>query len=281
MTDDNRLTTSDQAMDICVDSLSFTYPSGIEALRQVSLQIAAGESLALIGQNGAGKTTLVKHFNGLLKPTAGLVQIAGQDTRQSSVAQLARQVGYVFQNPDDQLFKPSVLAEVKFGPQNLGWDTRRVEDYAQAALRMVELSQAAGRHPYDLSPGERKRVALAAVLAMDTPVIILDEPTTGQDYAGVRLVGQIVDSLIAQEKTVITITHDIDFCAEHFERVVVMAGGRVLIEGPSQVVLSQAEILAQTYVEPPQLIRLASRLGMEWTPLTVDEFIKHLPENRE
>lgn len=281
MTDDNRLTTSDQAMDICVDSLSFTYPSGIEALRQVSLQIAAGESLALIGQNGAGKTTLVKHFNGLLKPTAGLVQIAGQDTRQSSVAQLARQVGYVFQNPDDQLFKPSVLAEVKFGPQNLGWDTRRVEDHAQAALRMVELSQAAGRHPYDLSPGERKRVALAAVLAMDTPVIILDEPTTGQDYAGVRLVGQIVDSLIAQKKTVITITHDIDFCAEHFERVVVMAGGRVLIEGPSRVVLSQAEILAQTYVEPPQLIRLASRLGMEWTPLTVDEFIKHLPENRE
>jgi energy-coupling factor transport system ATP-binding protein len=278
MTDDNQLTTSNQVIDISVDSLSFTYPSGIEALRHVSLHIAAGESLALIGQNGAGKTTLVKHFNGLLKPTAGSVQIAGQDTRQSSVAQLARQVGYVFQNPDDQLFKPSVLAEVKFGPQNLGWETGSVEDHAQAALRMVELEP--GRRPPSLRslPWGAKRVALA-VLAMDTPVIILDEPTTGQDYAGVRLVGQIVDSLIAQGKTVITITHDIDFCAEHFERVVVMAGGRILIEGPSRVVLSQAEILAQTYVEPPQLMRLASRLGMEWMPLTVDEFITHLPGN--
>ena len=281
MTNDDRLTTADKDIDICVDSLSFTYPSGIEALHQVSLHIAAGESLALIGQNGAGKTTLVKHFNGLLKPTTGSVLISGQDTRQRSVAQLARQVGYVFQNPDDQLFKPTVLGEVMFGPQNLGWEASRVADMAQAALQMVNLSQVASRHPYDLSPGERKRVALAAVLAMDTPVIILDEPTTGQDYAGVHLVGQIVDSLIALEKTVITITHDIDFCAEHFERVVAMAGGRKLIEGPSRVVLSQAEILVETYVEPPQLIRLASELGMEWTPLTVDEFIEHLPENRE
>jgi len=279
MTDEYQLTTGDQAIDICVESLSYTYPSGVEALRQVSLHIAAGESVALIGQNGAGKTTLVKHLNGLLKPTAGSVRIADWDTRHRSVAQLARQVGYVFQNPDDQLFKPTVLAEVMFGPQNLGWEAGRVSDQARAALLMVGLSQAASRHPYDLSPSERKRVAMAAILAMDTPVIILDEPTTGQDFSGVRLVGQIVDALIAQGKTVITITHDIDFCAEHFERVVVMAGGRLLIEGSSRVVLSQAEILAQTYVEPPQLIRLASRLEMEWMPLTVDEFIKHLPGN--
>ncbi len=279
MTDDYRQTTGDKVIDICVESISFSYPSGIEALRQVSLHINAGEGVALIGQNGAGKTTLVKHFNGLLKPTAGPVRIADQDTRYRSVAQLAHQVGYVFQNPDDQLFKPTVLAEVMFGPQNLGWESNRVKDHAQAALHMVELSQAASRHPYDLSPGERKRVALAAILAMNTPVVILDEPTTGQDFAGVCLVGQIVDTLIAQAKTVITISHDIDFCAEHFERVVVMAEGQIILDGPTRVVLPQSEILAQTYVEPPQLIRLANRLGMEWMPLTVEEFTQHLPEN--
>src|SRR3989304_9274882 len=139
MTGDYRLTTADKSIDICVESLSFTYPSGVEALRQVSLHIAAGESLALVGQNGAGKTTLVKHLNGLLKPTAGSVRIADWDTRHRSVAQLARQVGYVFQNPDDQLFKPTVLAEVMFGPQNLGWEAGRVSDQARAAPFMGRL----------------------------------------------------------------------------------------------------------------------------------------------
>jgi energy-coupling factor transport system ATP-binding protein len=260
-------------MNIQIASLTFTYPAAVTALRDVSLAISPGESVAIIGQNGAGKTTLVKHLNGLLKPTSGSVRVGSWDTREHSVAQLAARAGYVFQNPGEQLFQQTLKAEVMFGPKNLGWGAEKVETQVEAALAMVGLTEAAGRHPYDLSPGERKRAALAAVLAMDTPVVVFDEPTTGQDESGVTLVGNIVDDLHAQGKTVITITHDIDFCAEHFERVVVMAEGQILLDGSGREVLAQTETLAQTYVDPPQLVRLAQRLEMKETPLRVEEFV--------
>lgn len=261
-------------MEIRVVDLAYTYPSGVLALNGIYLRIASGECVAIVGQNGAGKTTLVKHFNGLLKPDSGSVWVGDWDTRQQTTARLARRVGYVFQNPDDQLFQSKVLAEVIFGPRNLGFEPDRVTSLADQALKMVGLEQAADQHPYDLSPGERKRVALASVLSMDTPVIVLDEPTTGQDFVGVQRVGEIVEQLKGQGRTVITITHDIDFCAEHFERVIVMAEGRLLLDGDSRTVLAQEETLAQTYVEPPQLVRLAKLLGMTSVPLTVEEFSK-------
>jgi len=263
-------------MDLRIESLSFSYPSGVEALHGVSFSIRSGESLALIGQNGAGKTTLVKHLNGLLRPTSGEVWVGDWETRQHTVAELSSRVGYVFQNPDDQLFQSKVLAEVMFGPQNLKWPADRIDQMSHTALEMVRLAEAAERHPYDLSPGERKRVALAAVLAMDTPVVVLDEPTTGQDYAGVHLIGEIVEWLKGQGKTVLTITHDIDFCAEHFERVIAMGGGQVLLDGPARTVLAQTETLAASDVEPPQITRLAAGLGMASFPLTVDEFVSAL-----
>jgi energy-coupling factor transport system ATP-binding protein len=262
-------------MDIQIASLTFAYPSGITALSDVSLDIPAGASVGVVGQNGAGKTTLVKHLNGLLRPTSGSVRVGGWETRQHSVAQLAARVGYVFQNPDDQLFQSTVRAEVMFGPKNLGFTTERAKSAARAALELVELTPAADSHPYDLTPGERKRAALAAVLAMETPIIVLDEPTTGQDSVGVERIGRIVDDLKGQGKTVITITHDIDFCAEHFERVVVMLNGRILLDGSRREVLPQAELLARTYVEPPQLMRLAMALGMERMPLSVEEFVAY------
>ena len=262
------------AMEVNIDSLTFTYPSGITALHEVSLKIPSGSCVCIVGQNGAGKTTLVKHLNGLLKPTHGTVRVGDWDTRHHSVAKLAAWVGYVFQNPDDQLFQSTLQAEVIFGPKNLGWTVERAEAAAGAALEKVELSGAAARHPYDLTPGERKRAALAAVLAMDTPVVVLDEPTTGQDHTGVERISRIVDGLKQQGKTVIAITHDIDFCAEHFECVVVMLDGRVLLDGPSREVLAQAALLAQTYVEPPQLIRLAMALGLEGMPVSIEEFVE-------
>ena len=160
-----------------------------------------------------------------------------------------------------------------FGPKNLGWGAARIAARVQAALEMVRLEAAADRHPYDLSYGDRKWVALAAVLAMDPPVVVLDEPTTGQDSAGVNLAGEIVERLGEEKRTIIAISHDIDFCAEHFDRVVVMAQGQVLADGPSRSILAQESLLEQTYVEPPQLIRLAHRLGKDWAPLTVEEFI--------
>jgi energy-coupling factor transport system ATP-binding protein len=260
-------------INIEIEQLSYTYPSGVAALRGISLKIPAGESLAIVGQNGAGKTTLVKHFNGLLKPTAGGVRVGGRDTRGYSTAQMAQWVGYVFQNPDDQQFQFSVKAEVMFGPVNLGWERARVDEQSDRALEIVQLVGIADRHPYDLPPGERKRVALAAVLAMDTPIVILDEPTTGQDYVGVELVGRIVEELKGEGKTVVTISHDIDFCAEHFGCTVVMSGGEVLLDGPTRKILSQTEILAQSYVELPQIMRLANRLKLGSLPLTVEEFI--------
>jgi len=262
-------------MDINVDSLSFTYPSGVLAIEDVSLQIAFGESVAIVGQNGAGKTTLVKHLNGLLKPSSGMIRVGDWITSDHSVAELAGRVGYVFQNPDDQLFQSTVWSEVIYGPKNLGKTEEQTSKLAHAALLAVGLSASAQKHPYDLFASQRKMVALAAVLAMDTPIIIMDEPTTGQDYSGTQRVGQVVDSLKKQHKTVITITHDIDFCAEHFERVVVMAQGGILIDGAAREVLSQTETIAQSYVEPPQLMRLAEGLSMAAKPLTPEEFVTY------
>jgi len=261
-------------MDIKIHSLSFAYPSGIQALQDVSLEIPSGTRLSIIGQNGAGKTTLVKHLNGLLKPASGSVHIGDWDTRQRSVAQLAARVGYVFQNPDDQLFQSKVRDEVAFGPKNLGWDPQRIEEQINKALEMLRISETADTHPYDLSPSQRKLVAMAAVLAMDAPILIFDEPTTGQDYAAVQLIGKVVDDLSQQGKTMVIISHDIDFCAEHSGWVVVMSEGQILNQGPARQALSETDLLAQTQVEPPQIVRLAERLGMETTPMTVDEFIQ-------
>jgi energy-coupling factor transport system ATP-binding protein len=263
-------------MDIHLEAVSYAYPGGVAALRGVTLHIGSGERAAIIGQNGAGKTTLAKHLNGLLQPAAGRVTVGDWDTRQHSVSQMAARVGYVFQNPDDQLFKSSVWAEVIFGPKNLGWPAERADQHARQALELVGLSAAPARHPHDLSFSQRKNVALAAVLAMDTPIVILDEPTTGQDYAGQELLGQVVAWLSQAGKTVLAITHDIDFCAEHFERVVVMGEGQVLLDGPARQALAQYETLASTGVEPPQLVRLASRLGLGRPPLNVDEFIQEI-----
>ncbi|MCC7357916.1 MAG: ABC transporter ATP-binding protein [Anaerolineales bacterium] len=261
-------------MDICLERVTHTYPGGVTALAEVSLTVRAGEAVAIIGQNGAGKTSLVKHLNGLLLPTSGRVRLGEVDTRRRSVAQLAALVGYVFQNPDDQLFQPSVAREAAFGPRNLGWPAARAQAAAAAALEATGLTAVAAKHPYDLAPAERKRVALAAVLAMQTPVLVFDEPTTGQDAAGVARIGALIADLHREGRTLISVTHDLDFCAECFARVIVMGEGRVLADGPTAAVLAQAEVLAQTDVEPPQLMRLAAQLpwGDAPLPLTAEDF---------
>lgn len=260
-------------MNLIIDDVSFTYPAGAEALRGISLHISEGEAVAIVGENGAGKTTLVKHFNGLLKPTRGRVTVGDWDTRTQSVARMAARVGYVFQNPDDQIVERTVADEVAFGPRRLGQSEADVAANSAAALAMVGLSDEAQTHPYDLSAPQRKLVTLASVLAMRTPIVIFDEPTMGQDARGVALIGAIIEELKREKRTVIIITHDIDFCAAHFERVVAMADGRVLIDGPAADVLTRAELLATTNVEPPQLIRLAQALDLPIAPLTIDGLI--------
>jgi energy-coupling factor transport system ATP-binding protein len=260
-------------MKIQITDVSFTYPTGVEALKGISLTIEPGEQVAMVGQNGAGKTTLVKHFNGLLLPTRGQVSIGDWKTSEHSVAKLARRVGYVFQNPDEQLFSKNVGTEVAFGPRNLGFDSRRIESLVKDALAMTELSDKIETNPYDLSATWRKMVALASVISMDTDIVIFDEPTTGQDAANIARIANVIKTLRDRGKTIITITHDIDFCAENFERVIALSQGQVLLDGPANEVLGQEEILATTYVDPPQLTRLGKRLGLKETIRNQDEFL--------
>lgn len=260
-------------MKIEIRDLHFTYPAGVEALRGISLTIESGEQVAIVGQNGAGKTTLVKHLNGLLLPTSGEVRIGGWNTKNQSVAKLARRVGYVFQNPDEQLFSKSVGTEVAFGPRNLKLDGEQVQSLVKDALAMTELTDKTETNPYDLSPTWRKMVALASVISMDTDIVVFDEPTTGQDALNITRIANVIRTLRQRGKTVITITHDIDFCAENFDRVVALSQGKVLLDGYANDVLGQEEILATTYVDPPQLTRLGKRLGFEKTVRTQDEFL--------
>jgi energy-coupling factor transport system ATP-binding protein len=263
-------------MNVEISNLQFTYPSGLQALFGVSLNINAGEQVAIVGQNGAGKTTLVKHLNGLLQPTSGYVRIDDWDTKEHSVAKLARRVGYVFQNPDEQLFSKNVGLEVAFGPKNLGHTSGQVQALVKDALTMTELSDKTETNPYDLSPTWRKMVAIASIIAMDTTIVIFDEPTTGQDAANIARIANVIRALHERGKTVITITHDIDFCAENFERVVAMSQGKVLLDGKANDILGQEEVLARTYVDPPQLTRLGKRLGFEQTVRNQAEFLAAL-----
>lgn len=260
-------------MNIRIENLSFRYPNGVLALQGISLEIASGEQVAIIGQNGAGKTTLVKHLNGLLLPTEGRVLIGDWDTRHYSVAKLARRVGYVFQNPDEQLFTKTIADEIAFGPRNLDYSSERVQALVEDVLQLTQLQEMRLANPYDLSPTWRKMVAIASILAMDTPILIFDEPTTGQDWASVTRLATIIAELKHRGKTVLTITHDIDFCAENFERVVVMGGGKILLDGHPKAVLGQEAILAQTYVDPPQITRLGLRLGLPQVVCTPLEFL--------
>ncbi|HKI53184.1 MAG TPA: ABC transporter ATP-binding protein [Anaerolineales bacterium] len=263
-------------MRIEIKDLQFSYPAGVQALDNISLIIESGEQVAIVGQNGAGKTTLVRHFNGLLQPTSGEIKIGDWNTRKQSVAKLASRIGYVFQNPDEQLFSRNVKTEVAFGPKNLGYSNEQVEALINEALEMTELSNETETNPYDLSPTWRKMVAIASIIAMDTPIVIFDEPTTGQDAANIARIANVIKTLRERGKTVITITHDIDFCAENFERVIAMAKGKILLDGKANEILGQEEILATTYVDPPQLTRLGKKLGLKSTIINEAEFLNSI-----
>lgn len=263
-------------MNIEINDLHFTYPSGLEALRGISMRIESGEQVAIVGQNGAGKTTFVKHLNGLLQPMRGQVLIGDWDTKKFAVAKLASHVGYVFQNPDEQLFSKDVGTEVAFGPRNLGFRGEQVEALVRDALTLTELVDKTETNPYDLSATWRKMVAIASVISMDTNIVVFDEPTTGQDAVNIARIANVIAELRKRGKTVITITHDIDFCAENFERVIAMSQGQILLDGQANDVLGQEEILATTYVDPPQLTRLGRRLGFSKTVRNQDEFLAEL-----
>jgi len=264
-------------MNIEVEKLHFAYPSGPEVLHGVHLTLAEHSRVAIVGANGSGKTTLVRHFNGLLRPTSGVVRVGDWRTSDRAISKLAARVGYVFQNPDEQLFKSSVRQELEFGPTNLRMSLQQIKQRVKDALELFGLEDKAEEHPADLSFPLRKLVSFASVVAMDTPILVLDEPTTGQDARSVRLISRVIDRLYQEHgKTIVAISHDMEFVAEHFERVVVMDQGQVLLDGTPQEVFSQEEVLQRTSIYPPQLTRLARRLGIKHVVCTPEEFIQAL-----
>ncbi len=261
--------------EIRVNDLHFHYTPGVEVLRGITLALAPG-AVAIIGQNGAGKSTFVRLLNGLLRPTRGEVWVDGVTTSSTTVAGMARKVGLVFQNPTDQLFKSRVLDEVMFGPLNLGLSPDEARRRAGAALARVGLTGVEGHNPYDLGLAERKLVTIASVLAMETPVVILDEPTIAQDATGVRQIGEIVTWLREQGRTVITITHDMDFVARYFQRVLVFQGGQVLADGTAEEIFARPDLLRQAGLEPPPVTVLGRELGLARPPLTVEDFVARI-----
>ncbi len=252
--------------------LGHTYPNGVEALHSVNLSIRRGEYVAFVGQNGSGKTTLVKHFNGLLKPTAGLVRVFGEETVHQKVSALSCKVGYVFQNPDDMLFCSSVAEEVAYGPRMLGFKQVEIESRVERVLKALGLEEMRESHPFALSLGDRQRVAVACALSLDPQVFVFDEPTTGQDYFGGESIMQLIDSLHAEGKTVVIITHDMPLVAEHARRVVVMSQGQVALDGTPQEVFRRTGELRSLSLRSPQVTVLAQELGLEEkTILNVNE----------
>ncbi len=239
----------------------FTYPNGVQALRGSSLTIKNGEFLAIMGENGAGKTTLVKHFNGLLKPTKGTVEIDKTKTTEVSVATLSRKVGFVFQNPDHQLFSETVEEEIAFALKNFGFEEDTIERRVTWALNLLDLGEYRKTSPFMLSGGERKRVALASVLAWNPKILILDEPTIGQDHQQKEKLLQFILQMKAQKKTVIIVTHDVEFVAECSPRVALMNQGRIVADGAAEKVLTTPEILTQASIVPPQITQIFLKLS--------------------
>ncbi len=260
---------------IQISDLVFRYaPGGPEVLRGVNVRIEAGEFVALIGQNGAGKTTLAKHFNGLLKPSSGTVRVLGRDTRTSPVADLARTVGYVYQNPDHQIFAQRVRAEAAFGPRNLGLSQTEVDRRVKEALELVGLQDQADEFAFSLGRGQRQKLAVASVLAMEPSVLVVDEPTTGLDQASSRGILDLLSRWNADGRTIVAITHDMTLVAERVPRTIVVNDGRILADGPTRQVLSDTALLRGAYLRPPQATRIAQRLsdlGVAADTLTVAE----------
>ncbi|NPV75104.1 MAG: ABC transporter ATP-binding protein [Anaerolineae bacterium] len=244
-----------------VKDLKYVYHDGTEALRNISLDICEGEYVLIIGQNGAGKSTLVKHFLHLLSPTSGTVTVAGKDLEKYTVGDLARRIGYIAQNPDYQIFNATVEEEISFALKNLEFPAEIVKERTEFSLESMGLTQFRNRHPLSLPKGDRARVVIAAILAMEPEIIIFDEPTTGQDYRGARYILDLSRQLHKMGKTVIVITHHLYLMPEYAERVIVMGKGTILMDGPIRDVYHQTELLGSTFLTPPQAVLLSQELG--------------------
>lgn len=266
-----------------IKELYHQFESGTYGLKNINLQINHGEFIALIGHNGSGKTTLSHHLIGLLRPTQGKILINGTDISDLSIPKVAQEVGFLFQNPDNQIFTDRVDEEIKFGLKNMGLNDKEIVKRVNSALGMMELTEYKNRHPHALSRGQRQRLAVASILAMEPNIIVLDEPTTGQDRAHVnKFLGQIGE-LNKLGKTIIFITHDMNIAAKYSKRMIVMKTGEVFLDGPTRDIFSRTKDLYTTHIEPPVITRLTLDLRKKGknipVMLTVDELRSYISAN--
>jgi len=248
-------------MSVVFENVHYTYNSSVEALRGIDLVFERGEVVALMGENGSGKTTLLKHMNGLLKPTKGRVLIDGVETTSASIAELAQKVGLVFQNAEEMFFESTVYDEVAFALKNFGYDVETVRKRVEWALKFFELDQYIDQSPFLLSGGEKKRLAMAIILAWSPSIICLDEPTIGQDSLQKEKMMHMIRMLNMQGRTVVLASHDVEFITDLKPRVVVLSKGRVLSDGLCEDILTDVELLKKASLTPPQVVAVLERLN--------------------
>lgn len=247
---------------VSFERVDYSHPNGNIALRNVNLDVRRGELLAILGSNGAGKTSLIRHINGLVKATHGMVKLFGNDVKKQTCANLSRRVGIVFQNPNNQLFEQSVRREIQFALRNFAFPDEVVKRRTEWALNAFSLQQYAERPPMELSGGEKKRLCIALVLAWEPEILILDEPTVGQDSEQKEKLAEIISLLLSERKTVILVTHDIEFVWPLQPRVVLMSNGEIIADGPCQTVLADEELLSRGSVLSPQLVDFSKLVGL-------------------
>jgi energy-coupling factor transport system ATP-binding protein len=264
---------------LTLDNVSFQYPNGFVALENLNMVFERGESIAIIGQNGAGKTTTMKLLNGLYKPTSGNIIIDGWNTKDYTTAQISRKVGYVFQNPDEQIFHDDVYSEIAFGPKNIGLSPEEVEANVKYAADLMGLTQYFKEHPYNLPFSIRKFVTIASVIAMDSSVIILDEPTAGQDPISMDILSTAISRLNENGKTVITISHDMEFVVGNFNRVIVMANKKKIADSNKREVFWNLDVLKEGKLKQPYISGLSKSLGLNGQILNINEMVQYMNHN--
>jgi energy-coupling factor transport system ATP-binding protein len=244
------------------EGVRFSYgPDLPEVLKGIDLKVRRGEFVALLGQNGAGKTTFAKTLNGINKPTHGSVIVGGLPVARQKLANMARLVGYCYQNPDHQIFSSSVEREVGFGPAHLGYPAEEITSLVQHALDICGIAQLRKEHPFNLGRGQRQLVAVASVIATNPPVLVIDEPTTGMDRTGSARVMALLCEWVGEGRTIIAITHDMDIVVEYIPRALVLVDGRIVSDGPSQDVFRDAAALQTAHLAAPAPIAISDRLA--------------------
>jgi energy-coupling factor transport system ATP-binding protein len=260
--------------------VSFSYgKKGISVLNNVSFKIEKGEFVAFVGKNGAGKTTLLKHINGLLKPTTGHVKIEEEDIVKKPLSEMAKKVGLAFQNPNHQLFAETVKKELEFGPKNLEIETNEIDEKIQEIAEHFGISHLLDRNPLELSGGERRLVSIASVLTMNQSILVLDEPTFGQDYRQKKRLGNFLESLSEKGITVIVVSHDLEFILDFAKRIIVISQGEIIQDDQPINIFTNEDLLKDADLAQPVIFNLVNNLRKHFNDLSISYNLFELIEN--